>query len=119
MKVKDFLDFAGAMSTARIGKILQDDKQRLYRRNLMYRRQLGRRHLSVSNTSHYQTVDNWRDLSSRTIANCWQKNSIVITDVCIPEDEAIIIEKYMFPLGNNILMQTKAHYLTSFLSNSA
>ena len=97
---KIFLTLAGAMSTARIGKILAKMINKGYIAGISCTgANLEEDIFLLVANSHYQTVDNWRDLSSFDDSELLAKKLNRVTDVCIPEDEAIrVIEKYMFPL---------------------
>ena len=45
---------------------------------------------------HYQTIDNWRTLSVSDEEELYRKKLNRVTDVCIPEEEAIrTLEEYL------------------------
>jgi len=97
---KLFITLAGAMSTARLGKTLAP----LIRKGLVAGISCTGANLEediflLTASSKYQSIEDWRNLSASDDAALLENHLNRVTDVCIPEEEAIReIEKKILPL---------------------
>ena len=87
---KIFLTLAGAMSTARLGKSLVP----LIDSGIITGISCTGANLEedlflLTANSHYHAIDNWRDLISSDDADLFARGMNRVTDVCIPEEQAI------------------------------
>ena len=87
---KIFLTLAGAMSTARLGKSLVP----LIDSGIISGISCTGANLEedlflLTANSHYHAIDNWRDLTSSDDADLFASGMNRVTDVCIPEEQAI------------------------------
>ena len=95
-----FITLAGAMSTARLGKTLAP----LIRSGIVAGISCTGANLEedvflLVAQSKYESIDDWRSLSSEDDAELLNRKLNRVTDVCIPEDAAIReIERVMLPL---------------------
>ena len=98
-----FITLAGAMSTARLGKTLAP----LIRSGIVAGISCTGANLEedvflLVAQSKYESIDDWRSLSSEDDAELLNRKLNRVTDVCIPEDAAIReIERVMLPLWQN------------------
>ena len=98
-----FITLAGAMSTARLGKTLAP----LIRSGVVAGISCTGANLEedvflLVAQSKYESIDDWRSLSSEDDAELLNRKLNRVTDVCIPEDAAIReIERVMLPLWQN------------------
>ena len=88
--VKSSLTLAGAMSTARLGKSLVP----LIDSGIITGISCTGANLEedlflLTANSHYHAIDNWRDLTSSDDADLFTSGMNRVTDVCIPEEQAI------------------------------
>ncbi len=97
---KIFLTLAGAMSTARLGKVLTPMINSGYIAGISCTgANLEEDVFLLAANSHYQAIEDWRSLSVADDADLLEKKLNRVTDVCIPEDQAIrAIEKSIFLL---------------------
>ena len=106
---KLFITLAGAMSTAKLGKTLAP----LIRRGLVAGISCTGANLEediflLTASSKYEVIDDWRNLSDIDDTKLLQKKMNRVTDICIPEDEAIReIEKVIFPLWQEYSQNNK------------
>ena len=98
-----FITLAGAMSTARLGKTLAP----LIRSGVVAGISCTGANLEedvflLVAQSKYESIDDWRNLSSKDDTELLERKLNRVTDVCIPEDAAIReIERLMLPLWQN------------------
>ena len=98
-----FITLAGAMSTARLGKTLAP----LIRSGIVAGISCTGANLEedvflLVAQSKYESIDDWRSLSSKDDTELLERKLNRVTDVCIPEDAAIReIERVMLPLWQN------------------
>tara|TARA_B100001248_G_scaffold260768_1_gene249935 strand:+ start:7424 stop:8374 length:951 start_codon:yes stop_codon:yes gene_type:complete len=100
---KIFLTLAGAMSTARIGKTLAPliDAGHIVGISCTGANLEEDIFLLTAN-SHYRSVANWRDLTAADDAKLFTQGMNRVTDVCIPENQAIReIERSILPLWHD------------------
>ena len=97
---KIFLTLAGAMSTARLGKTLSPLINAGYIAGISCTgANLEEDLFLLTANTHYVTVENWRDLSAKDDARLLDRRLNRVTDVCIPEEQAIrAIEELLLPL---------------------
>ena len=97
---KIFLTLAGAMSTARIGKVLTSMINSGFIAGISCTgANLEEDIFLLTANSHFQVVEDWRSLSADDETKLLEKKLNRVTDVCIPEDAAIrVIEQAMLPL---------------------
>ncbi len=97
---KIFLTLAGAMSTARLGKVLVPMINSGYIAGISCTgANLEEDVFLLTANSHYETIDDWRSLSAADDAELLDRKLNRVTDVCIPEEEAIRhIESTILPL---------------------
>jgi len=97
---KIFLTLAGAMSTARLGKVLVPMINSGYIAGISCTgANLEEDVFLLTANSHYETIDDWRSLSAADDAELLGRKLNRVTDVCIPEEEAIRhIESTILPL---------------------
>ena len=97
---KIFLTLAGAMSTARLGKTLTPLINAGYIAGISCTgANLEEDLFLLTANTHYVTVENWRDLSAKDDARLLDRRLNRVTDVCIPEEQAIrAIEELLLPL---------------------
>ena len=97
---KVFITLAGAMSTARLGKTLAPLITSGYVAGISCTgANLEEDVFLLTANSHYEAIDDWRSLSANDDEELLEQNLNRITDVCIPEDEAIRqIESIILPL---------------------
>ena len=98
-----FITLAGAMSTARLGKTLAP----LIRSGVVAGISCTGANLEedvflLVAQSKYESIDDWRSLSSEDDTKLLNRKLNRVTDVCIPEDAAIReIERVMLPLWHH------------------
>ena len=98
-----FITLAGAMSTARLGKTLAP----LIRSGVVAGISCTGANLEedvflLVAQSKYESIEDWRSLSSKDDTELLDRKLNRVTDVCIPEDAAIReIERVMLPLWHN------------------
>ena len=108
---KVFITLAGAMSTARLGKTLAP----LIRSGVVAGISCTGANLEediflLLAESNYESVDDWRSLSGEDDADLLSRQLNRVTDVCIPENEAIReIENAILPLWKTASSCKKAH----------
>ena len=97
---KIFLTLAGAMSTARLGKVLVPMINSGYIAGISCTgANLEEDVFLLTANSHYETIDDWRSLSAADDTELLGRKLNRVTDVCIPEEEAIRhIESAILPL---------------------
>ena len=97
---KIFLTLAGAMSTARLGKVLAPMINSGYIAGISCTgANLEEDVFLLAANSHYQALEDWRNLSADDDVDLLEKKLNRVTDVCIPEDQAIrAIEKTILSL---------------------
>ena len=97
---KIFLTLAGAMSTARLGKTLTPLINAGHIAGISCTgANLEEDLFLLTANTHYVTVENWRDLSAKDDAMLLDRRLNRVTDVCIPEEQAIrAIEELLLPL---------------------
>lgn len=97
---KIFLTLAGAMSTARLGKTLTPLINAGHIAGISCTgANLEEDLFLLTANTHYVTVENWRDLSAKDDARLLDRRLNRVTDVCIPEEQAIrAIEELLLPL---------------------
>ena len=87
---KLFITLAGAMSTARLGKTLAPLINSGYVAGISCTgANLEEDVFLLTANSHYETIDDWRSLSAADDAELLARKLNRVTDVCIPEEEAI------------------------------
>ena len=85
-----FITLAGAMSTAGIGKILAPMIRKGYVAGISCTgANLEEDVFRMMAFPHYTSIENWRGLSPRDDEQLFNNNMNRVTDVCIPEQEAI------------------------------
>ncbi len=108
---KIFITLAGAMSTARLGKTLAP----LIRKGVVAGISCTGANLEediflLLAESDYESIENWRNLSSQDDAELLSRQLNRVTDVCIPENEAIrAIENEILPLWKTSSNNKKSH----------
>jgi len=108
---KIFITLAGAMSTARLGKTLAP----LIKRGAVAGISCTGANLEedvflLLAESNYQSIDDWRSLSGEDDAELLSRQLNRVTDVCIPENEAIReIENAILPLWKDSSNADKSH----------
>ena len=97
---KVFITLAGAMSTARLGKTLAPLITSGYVAGISCTgANLEEDVFLLTANSHYETIDDWRSLSAADDTELLGRKLNRVTDVCIPEEEAIRhIESAIIPL---------------------
>ena len=107
---KIFLTLAGAMSTAKLGKTLAPLINAGYIAGISCTgANLEEDIFLLTAASHYETIDDWRSLSSTDDAELLRKKLNRVTDVCIPEDQAIrAIEQVILPLWQDYSSSNKS-----------
>lgn len=97
---KLFITLAGAMSTARLGKTLTPLINSGYVGGISCTgANLEEDVFLLTANSHYETIDDWRSLSAKDDTELLGRKLNRVTDVCIPEDEAIRnIESAILPI---------------------
>ena len=94
---KLFITLAGAMSTAGIGKLLAPMIRRGYVAGISCTgANLEEDVFRMMAFPHYTSIENWRALSPQDDEELFNNNMNRVTDVCIPEQEAIrALEAYL------------------------
>ena len=107
---KIFLTLAGAMSTARLGKVLVPMINSGYIAGISCTgANLEEDVFLLTANSHYETIDDWRSLSAADDAELLGRKLNRVTDVCIPEEEAIRhIESTILPLWRDYSSNNKS-----------
>ena len=107
---KIFLTLAGAMSTARLGKVLVPMINSGYIAGISCTgANLEEDVFLLTANSHYETIDDWRSLSAADDVELLGRKLNRVTDVCIPEDEAIRhIESTILPLWRDYSSHNKS-----------
>jgi len=106
---KLFITLAGAMSTAKIGRTLAP----LIRQGLVAGISCTGANLEediflLTASSKYEVIDDWRNLSDIDDTKLLKRKMNRVTDICIPEDEAIReIEKAILPLWQDYSLNNK------------
>ncbi|MEC7229410.1 MAG: deoxyhypusine synthase family protein [Candidatus Thermoplasmatota archaeon] len=107
---KLFITLAGAMSTARLGKTLAPLINSGYVAGISCTgANLEEDVFLLTAGSNYETIDDWRALSAKNDAELLSRKLNRVTDVCIPEDEAIRhIESAILPLWHDYSSNSKS-----------
>ena len=107
---KLFITLAGAMSTARLGKTLAPLINSGYVAGISCTgANLEEDVFLLTASSHYETIDDWRSLSAADDAELLARKLNRVTDVCIPEEEAIRhIESAILPIWQDYSSNNKS-----------
>ena len=107
---KLFITLAGAMSTARLGKTLAPLIDSGYVAGISCTgANLEEDVFLLTANSHYETIEDWRSLSAKDDAELLDRQLNRVTDVCIPENEAIRnIESVILPIWENYSQSNKS-----------
>ena len=107
---KLFITLAGAMSTARLGKTLAPLINSGYVAGISCTgANLEEDVFLLTANSHYETIDDWRSLSAADDAELLVRKLNRVTDVCIPEEEAIRhIESAILPIWQDYSSNNKS-----------
>ena len=122
---KLFITLAGAMSTAGIGKLLVPLIQRGSIAGISCTgANLEEDVFRMMAFPHYQTIENWRTLSVSDEEGLYRKKLNRVTDVCIPEGEAIrTLEEFLLNAWEKASTagqrQLPHHYFYDVLRNEA
>ena len=106
---KLFITLAGAMSTAKLGQTLAP----LIRQGLVAGISCTGANLEediflLTASSKYEVIDDWRNLSDADDTDLLERKMNRVTDICIPEEEAIRqIEKAILPLWQDYSQNNK------------
>ena len=107
---KMLVSLAGAMSTAELGKIFAD----VIRNEKVHIISCTGANLEedvflLTANSHYETIEDWRSLSAKDDAELLDRKLNRVTDVCIPENEAIRnIESAILPIWESYSQSNKS-----------
>lgn len=114
---KIFLTLAGAMSTARLGKVLVPLINSGHIAGISCTgANLEEDIFLLSARPHFHSIDNWRDLTPNQDAELFEEGLNRVTDVCIPEDKAIrVIEKAILPIWQDFSENNKSALPHEFL----
>ena len=107
---KLFITLAGAMSTARLGKTLAPLINSGHVAGISCTgANLEEDVFLLTANSHYETIYDWRSLSAADDAELLARKLNRVTDVCIPEEEAIRhIESAILPLWQDYSSKNKS-----------
>ena len=122
---KLFITLAGAMSTAGIGKLLAPMIREGHVAAISCTgANLEEDVFRMMSFPHYETIENWRLLSVSDEEELYRKKLNRVTDVCIPEEEAIrTLEEYLLnaweQASTSGQRQLPHHYFYDVLRNEA